>query len=273
MFATIHTISEPENFWGKIKYNLLPPPVKTEVVRVEDGSDFLNITVPVIRGKIYWNNVSAATGDAVKNLLVPRNLAEPDRVKLKVFKPEKFLSLVTINSFIKVLELLPKRRLISECAVVDFPASFTSLLSVLPKYCRTLRIITANEEKYELFSRTSLLDFGCAVNISKDISKAFDSPTVLIPAPQKHPLAFSRTSKVFAPSGEKIYAGTLLTPEGVNLPSEYLKLMPAGIDPISFGAALFERSGVSALSKCACQSFSKNNSLLSYKDVISMLDY
>ena len=273
MFATINTVSSPENFWGKIKYNLLPPPVKTEVIRVEDGSDFLHITVPVIRGKIYWNNVTAATGDAVKNLVVPKDLSDFERVKLKVFKPERFLSLVTINSFLKVLELLPRKRLISECAVIDFSASFTSVLSVLPKYCRTIRIITANEEKYELFAGASLCEFGCAVNISKDISKAFDSATVLIPSVPKQPLAFSRLSAVFSPSAENIYAGTVLTPEGINLPSDYLKLMPGGIDPISFGAALYELSSVSSLSKCVCQSFKNRNSLLSYKDAINLLDY
>ena len=273
MFATINTINAPENFWGKLKYNLLPPPVKTEVVRVEGGSDFLHITVPVIRGKIYWNNVSAATGEAVKNLVVPNEFSDLDRVKPIIFRPEKFLSLLTINSFLKVLELMPRRKLLRECAVIDFSASFTSLLSVLPKYCRTLRIITANEEKYELFARAGLLDFGCAVNISRDVSKAFDSSTVLIPASSRHPVAFSRMSTVFSPKSENIFTGKLFTPEGINLSSDYLKLMPKGVDPITFGAALYELSGVSALSKCACQSFKSNNSLFSYKDVISMLDY
>ena len=273
MFATMNTITAPDSFFGKLKYNLLPPAVKTEVVKVEDGSDFLHLTVPVVRGKIYWNNVRAALGDANRTMLAPAGVPVKESVHLKQFESEKFLSILTLNSFFKLLHLLPRGELLAACAVTDFSGSLASSLLELPRCCRTVTVITAKPEKYEHFCRYALEKYGCAVCVSESISKAFDAPVVLAPKTFRYATAFSRESTVFAASAKNIYTSRLITPEGVSLPEKYLQLLPKGISPTLFAAALYEISGVSSLSRCACPAFRQNNLILSYQDVISMLDY
>lgn len=273
MFATINTISEPENFWGKIKYNLLPPPVKAERVEVDEGSDFIKLTVPIIRGKIYWNNVRSAAGDASRNLIMPNRISVHEQIDLKQFQSERFMTKLTVNSFFRLLKLMPKNKLLGECAVIDFTGSLADEIKELPKYCRTVKIITLRGEKYNLFSDAAMNEYGCAVQLSEDIVKSFSSEYVLFAKKAERPTAFSRRSKVFASSPENIYTSNLFIPEGVSLPQKYFSLMPKGINPMSFAAALYEISSVSSLASCFSPAYRKNNQILSYKDVISMLDY
>lgn len=272
MFATIHTVSQPKNFAKKLKYNLLPPPVKVEVVNVEEGSDFLKLTVPVIRGKIHWNAVRSATGNTALTLLAPRDVSLQEQVHLKAFHMQTFASVLCINSFIRALKLMPHTSLLTECAVIDYSGSLAPLCHPLPQFCRTIKIITANAEKYEAFCRLCLYEYGTAVYLSDDIGKAFYSPTVLHAKPARVPVAFSAESTVFAADAARIYAPKLITPEGVVLPEKYVKMLPAGIPPVTFAAALYEVSGVSALAQAYSPAFRQNNRILSYKDITSILD-
>ena len=273
MFATITTIQEPENFWGKLKYNLLPPPVKAEKVEVEGCSGFLKLTVPIVRGKIHWEPVRRAAGDALNRLVTPPAFELHEKATLEHFKSDRFQRQLCINSFLKLLSLLPQRKLLQECAVIDMPALFPASLRALPCYCRTIRIITANEHKYTPFVRRCLEEYGTIVCLSEHISKAFDAPVVLHPLPAAIPTAFSRGSLVFASTAKNLYTSRLLTPEGANIPAKYLSLVPKGIAPLPFAAALYEVSGLSELSDCVSPAFRMQNSILSYSDVISMLDY
>lgn len=273
MFATITTIQEPENFWGKLKYNLLPPPVKAEKVEVEGCSGFLKLTVPIVRGKIHWEPVRRAAGDACGSLITQSTFRLHEQAALQRFESDKFMRLLCINSFLKLLSLLPQRKLLQECAVIDMPAALPAALRALPRYCRTIKIITANEQKYTPFVRHCLEEYGTVVCLSEHISKAFDAPVVLHPQPAAIPTAFSRGSLVFASTAKNLYTSRLLTPEGANIPAKYLSLVPKGIAPLPFAAALYEVSGLSELSDCISPAFRMQNSILSYADVISMLDY
>ena len=273
MFATITTIQEPENFWGKLRYNLLPPPVKAEKIAVEGSSGFLKLTVPIVRGKIYWNPVRQVAGDTLRHLVLPPAFELREQENLRRFHSDRFLRLLCMNSFFKLLSLLPRHRLLQECAVIDIPAGAVGAVKALPRYCRTIKIITANEEKYTPFVRYCLEEYGTAVCLSEHISKAFDAPVVLCAQRMEIPTAFSRNSLVFAPQAQNLYTSNLLVPEGANIPTRYLSLLPKGIAPLTFAAALYEVSGLSELSDCVCPAFRMQERILSYADVISMLDY
>ena len=272
MFATIKTVSEPENFWKKVKYNLMPPPIQSEVVHVDGGSDFLKLTVPIVRGKIYWNHVQSVAGAAAGNLLMTKDITIHEQAQLRAFRSDKLSELVTINSFFKLLSLLPGGILEKECAVIDYPGTLAKNLRLLPRRCRTVRIITANAVKYKALSEESLAQYGCALQIGNDITKAFDATVILMPHRAQIPTAFSAQSLVFAAFRENLYTARLITPEGISLPEKYLSLMPGGISPLQFAGALYELSGVSALKDSVCPAFRLQNQILSYKDVISMLD-
>ena len=271
MFATVNTVCEPDNFWGKLKYNLLPPPVKAEKVDTEEGSGFMKLTVPIIRGKIHWSNVRTAAGDAAAKMLLPGNIHVHNEVNLNTFESERFLSLVCINSFLKLLSLMPRKELLEECAVIDFSASFHEKIKNLPRFARTIKIITACPEKYQGFTRFCMEEYGTAVRISAHISGAFDTPVILHPKRAVIPTAFSRTGIVFAGYAQNLYTSNLILPEGVGLPERYLKLLPPGIAPPAFAAALYELSGVASLAGSVSPAFRNGNHILSYKDVLKLV--
>ncbi|MBR2590714.1 MAG: hypothetical protein IKE65_07310 [Clostridia bacterium] len=271
MFATVNTISEPENFWGKLKYNLLPPPVRAERIQTQEGSGFVKLTVPIIRGKIYWSNVRAAAGDAAGIMLLPGNIHAHREVNLSAFESERFLSLVCVNSFLKLLSLLPQKELLQECAVIDFSASLQEKLKPLPRFARTIKIITARPDKYNGFTRFCMEEYGTAVRVSEHIACAFDAPVVLFAKRAAVPTAFSRNTLVFAGCADNLFTSKLMLPEGVCLPECYLKLLPPGIAPLPFAAALYELSGVASLSNSVCPAFRQGNIILSYKDALEKL--
>ena len=272
MFATLNTVAEPQNFWKKLKYNLLPPPVTAEHVPTAEGSGFIKLTVPIVRGKIYWNNVRSALGDTAASLITPVGFHTHTPLNLQTFHSERFEAKLCLNSFFKLLSLLPKKELLKECAVIDISGTLAGELKPLPRFCRTIKIITAGESKYNPFSQFCLEEYGSAVYISDNISRAFDAPLVLFPKRAEIPTAFSRTSVVFAGARENIYTTHLITPEGVTLPEMYARLMPPGINPTAFAAALYEKSGVTSLARTVCPAFRENNRILSYKDTLQLVD-
>lgn len=272
MFATVNFIYPPEKFFSKIKYNLLPPPISIERIKVPEGSDFLQANVPVIRGKVYWSNVNSQLGKTANNLLIPDALKVKEIGEIKRFKSERFYKIFCINSAIKLLSLLPKMHLPSEVCVIDFPAVCAPLLQSLPKYCRAVKIITYREEKYADFKQSAMEEYGCAIITTNDISRAFTSPVIIMPEGSKKAVAFSRNSHIFSPFSDNIYSSNVFTMNGVSLDEEYLNLLPTGIEPSEFAAALYEQSDVNSLKKCVCSSFKQCNKILSYKDVISLLD-
>ena len=273
MFATVNFIYPPEKFFPKIKYNLLPPPIAIERVKVPEGSDFLRVNVPIIRGKVYWSNVNTNLGKTANNLLAPKHIQVKEIGEIKRFKSERFYRILCINSALKVLSLLPKMHLPHEVCVIDYSGGSASLLESLPKYCRAVKIVTSREEKYASLKQSAMEEYGCAIMCTDDISRAFSSPVIIMPDGSEKAVAFSRKSFIFSPFSDNIYSSNVFTMNSVNLAEKYLDLLPAGIEVSEFAAALYEQSDVSALGHSICSSFKCNNKLLSYKDIISILDY
>lgn len=273
MFTTINTISPPENFFGKIKYALLPPAIKAEVVEVPEGTGYLSLKVPLIKGKIVWNSVRTVVGANASNMVLPKWMQPPESNTLRIFKSIDFPRRVAMNSALRILQLRPRNRIISEIAVIDIMGGCSEFVERLPDYCSCLKIITSAPEKYEDFRISAMENSGVAAIISDDISKAFDTPLILIPSPMWKPVAFSRLSTVISVSSKNIYSSNVIVPEGICLDEKYAQILPTGVNPLYFASALYEISGVASLGKsCSC-AFRRNNTVLSYKDVISMLDY
>lgn len=272
MFTTINTISPPENFFGKIKYALLPPPIKAEVVKVPDGTGYLSLEVPLIKGKIQWNNVHTVAGNNAENLVLPSWLEPPESNTIKSFKSIDFPRRVAMNSALKMLKMRPRNNLLPEITVIDLMGGCSDFVRELPNYCSCLKIITSNSARYESFRDELMEQSGVAAIISEDISKAFYSPLILIPSPIWKPIAFSRLSVIISVSSKNIYSSNVLVPEGIMLDDKYEELLPHGVNPLYFASALYEISGVNELKNSSCSCFRQNNTLLTYRQVISMLD-
>jgi hypothetical protein len=272
MFTTIKTISPPENFFGKIKYRLLPPAIKSEIIDVPDGSGYLSLTVPLIKGEIVWNSVRSAAGKNAENLVLPKWINPPQSNTIKPFKSIDFPRRVMMNSALRVLSLRPRSHIISEIAVIDIMGGCAELIGRLPDYCGCLKIITSKPQRYENFRMEAMEKYGVAAVITEDISKAFYSPLVLIPSPIWKPVAFSRMSNVISVSSDNIYSSRVFVPDGIALEEKYSSLLPYGVSPLYFACALYEISGVSGLKDSCCTAFRQNNTILSYREVISMLD-
>lgn len=271
MFTTVNFIYPPERFFAKIKFNLLPPPIKVQRISVPEGSDFLQADVPVIRGKVYWSNVYSNIGKAGQNLLLPKSTNFKEFGELKRFKAERFYRYLCINSSIKLLSLLPKMCLPHEVSVIDFCASCAPLLESLPKFCRSLKVITNREEKYERLKQSAMQEYGCAIIATPDISRAFTSPVIIMPDGSGKAVAFSRKSLIFSPFSDNIYSSNVFTMNGVSMDKKYLDLLPTGIEPCEFAAALYEQSETNSLKNSVCSSFKQGNVILSYKDIIELI--
>ena len=233
----------------------------------------MRVDLPVIRGKIYWSNVNSALGKTANNLLAAKCAQVKEIGEIRRFKSERFHRLLCINSTLKLLSLLPEMRLPGEVCVIDYAGVCAPELQSLPKYCRAVKIVTYREEKYASLKHSAMEEFGCAIICTDDISRAFDSPVIIMPEGSAKAVAFSRRSFIFSPFSDNIYSSNVFTMNSVSLAEKYLHLLPAGIEVSDFAAALYEQSDVSELGHSICSTFKCNNKLLSYKDIISILDY
>ncbi len=270
MFTTITTISEPKNFFGKLKHKLLPPPIKSEIITVPDGCGFLHLEVPLIRGEIQWSNVKTVAGQNAANLVLPKWITPPDGNRIKAFKSIDLPRRITVNSIIKLLSM--RKNIMNEIAVIDYMGGCAGLLEKLPEYSAGILIVTAKPERYESVKRSAMNTYGVTLRITDDISKAFDCPLVMIPSPMWSAVAFSRLSVIIAADSRNIYSSNVYLANGINLEQRYLDLLPEGVSPLYFASALYEISGVKSIKYCFSPVFSKNNHIFTYYDVLKSLD-
>ena len=272
MFTTIDTISYPEGLLNKIKFRIFPPKIKAEIISVPDGADFLKLKVPAKNDEINWKKVRKIAEKNAMNLVLPDWISIPYSPQLEKFKSDVLPRIITVNSAKKLLETACSVGYIFDIGIIDYCGLCCDLLYDFPEYAANITIVTMKPEKFEAFKSEAMKNFGIAVRLTDDITKAFDLPVIIIPTPLSTATAFSRFSAIIAVDGKNIFSSRVLCANKINLPEKYKALLPKGVSPLYFASALYEISGVSSLNSCYSPSFLCGGSQISYQDAIKYLD-
>ncbi len=225
MFAAL----EIERNAGTIKRRRLNRCPRVREVRVIGGLPFTVIKTAFKRGDINREAVAFAAGRYAGRMILPDGI-EPDEV-LKEFDTAPFEKIVLFNTAVSLLrESLSCGERHSLC-VIDAGGAVAGRLGYLVPLVSDIRVMTENKRAYEADIKSAMDEFGAAVRLCEkaeaDIILDFDNTG----ADGKVVFAFERG----------------ISGCGVSLPLCYCELLPDGIDPLKFAAALCELCRITSL--------------------------
>ncbi|MBR3754290.1 MAG: hypothetical protein IKK49_04195 [Clostridia bacterium] len=227
MFAVILTERESRKFRKR----------KTEIEAVQTsvrgGAPFRIVTISKGRKDVDWHRVAELASCASRNLLVPDGFILPDSPYLKLFEADTLPLLITLNTAAKKLKALPgatKRSLLIE----DKNAVLSDYIDRVAACAAKIKIVTDKPQDYYNAGLRLMERFGASPIVCGEINEneKFDA------AVSQKPLI--NASLNFSVSQIKADG----SPE---IPEQYARLCPTGIDRFDFMCALFECSGVKAI--------------------------
>ncbi|MBR4050134.1 MAG: hypothetical protein IKK09_06525 [Clostridia bacterium] len=200
---------------------------------VRGGAPFRIVTISKGGKDIDWHRVAEAASCGSRNLLIPDGFILPDNPYLSLFKADTLPLLIMLNTAAKKLKAIPgatKRSLLIE----DKNAVLPDYIDRVATCASKIKIVTDKPQSYYTAGLRLMERFGASPIVcgEKGENEKFDAAVSDEPVKNAN-LNFS-VSSIKAEG----------TPE---IPEQYARLCPQGIDCFDFLCALFECSGVRAI--------------------------
>ena len=227
MFAVICLENESRRFRKrKTKIEAIQTPVR-------GGAPFRIVTITNGRNDIDLHRVAEAASCGSRNLLVPDGFILPDSPYLSLFKADTLPLLIMLNTAAKRMKAMPgatKRSLLIE----DKNAVLPDYIDRVATCAAKIKIVTDKPQAYYNAGLRLMERFGASPIVcgEKGENERFDA------AVSENPIKNVKLN--FSVSDIKAEG----SPE---IPEQYARLCPQGIDRFDFLCALFECSGVRAI--------------------------
>lgn len=251
MFATLQLQPQETEFLKKIYRRLRPARTQAIQVAVKGGTPFFCVEAARRRNGIPWDDIAFCAGRCAGRMLLPQGLIPPDDSPVKPFLPSALAPLTLFNT---VCEVLSRRATppTEECiTLLDARGLLAHRAGRLLPFASLVRIVTENTAAYERTADRVMEEYGAALLIQNTLSGARDS-TVLI-APDGLAESFFPEKKCAVFTNRETRGGHIcVLISGIDLPEQYGRLLPAGIDPDLFAGALYEECGLRALGERTC---------------------
>ena len=263
MFTVLELEPRVPTFREKVLHRKPPQPQLTRVA-VKSGAPFFILHVAAPPDAIPWDTVFYTAGRCAARLLTAPDIVLPKSDRVRRFVPQ-FLplrtALQTLSYILRLAKLPPKRLCIG---VHDPNGALCGSAEILLRYAADVRIVTEKPDDYAAYSRSLLEQYGAGFTVDTLVSLFRGCNVLLCPDAQILPddsaVRFSCTPA----------AGAFLL-RGVPLPEPYAALLPDGIDPDLFAAALYELCGVHVLGTLCADCFAPDGTTLTPEDAAKRL--
>lgn len=210
---------------------------KTEIEAIQTpvrgGAPFRIVTISKGRKDIDWHRVAELASCGSRNLLIPDGFILPDSPHLKLFEADTLPLLITLNTAVKRMKDIPgatKRSLLVE----DKNAVLPDYIDRIATCAAKIKIVTDKPQAYYTAGVRLMERFGASPIICGELSESENYDVAVSDEPIKNAKINFNVSAIKADG----------TPE---IPEQYTRLCPTGIDGFDFLCALFECSGVRAI--------------------------
>lgn len=197
---------------------------------VRGGAPFRIVTISKGRKDIDWHRVAELASCGSRNLLVPDVLFLPDSPYLKLFEADTLPLLIMLNTAAKRMKDMPgatKRSLLIE----DKNAVLPDYIDRVAACAAKIKIVTDKPQAYYTAGLRLMERFGASPIICGEMSENEKFDVAISDEPVK-------TSKL------NFSVESIKSDGSPEIPEQYARLCPKGIDGFDFLCALFECSGV-----------------------------
>lgn len=217
---------------------------------VRGGAPFRIVTIRKGRTDIDWHRVAALASCSSRSLLMPDGFILPDSPHLDLFRADTLPLLIMLNTAAKRLKNTQgatKRSLLIE----DKSAVLTDYIDQVALCASKIKIVTENPQAYYGVRLQLMERFGASPIICGEINENEIYDVAVSDEPIKNAKLNFSVSAIKADG----------TPE---IPEQYSRLCPQGIDRFDFLCALFECSGIRAIGEYTLDDLisNKKNSII-----------
>lgn len=246
MFAALQLRPQETGFLKKIRGRLRPARTQAIQVAVKGGTPFFCVEAARRHNGIPWDEIAFCAGRCAGRMLLPQGLIPPEGGPVRPFLPSALPPLALFNT---ACEVLSRRGAppAEECITLLDPKGLLAHRAgrLLP-FASLVRIVTENTAAYEQTAQRVMEDYGAALLIQSTLSGARDSTVVIAPGGLAESFFPERKCAVFT-NRETRGRHVCVLASGIDLPEQYGRLLPDGINPDQFAGALYEECGLRAL--------------------------
>lgn len=247
MFAALIIRPQSNKFFKRKFQNTFPQ--KTEVLQtaVRNGAPFFTVTVSKKRGEIPWENVEFHVGNCAERMLLPNGVIPPENSKIKMFEPRVLPKRALFNTACELLSRSKRNPVGRTITLIDENGELSRDVYRLVPFASAVRIVTEKTDLYDSASEQIMERFGAALLVTDEVSRGADSDFIIAPNGVHDTFLPSKMCIVINGREQPSQGFISVTCKNMNLQEHYRRIVPRGIDPDIFAAALFEKCGVSSL--------------------------
>ena len=238
MFAVLQ-IKDKTNIFSKSK-------TESQRLTLQNDEAFFIVTAEKTFGRVPWHKLADCMGILRKDVVLSEDITLPDGCGITEFVPEIFPRILLINSAIKVLTGTRRKSLI----VFDEKCIYQSYMKKLVNTFDRIRVVTPEIGEYELVADELMENYGFSLEVTNKPSYKAD---VIISCECSVPLYYS--GEIFTTEKKYLMNGKVYSGRDIDLPEEYDKLLPGGVDKLQFASALYEKCKVKTLGNMTYKDF------------------
>lgn len=238
MFAILN-ISDTNTIFSK-------PKIKSQRIVLPDGEAFFTVTTEKHLGRVPWKKLESCMGILRKDVILKGGVTLPEGCSITEFSPEIYPRILLMNTAVSKLKGSRHRSLV----VYDEKGLYMENMDNLACIFDRIRVVTSVADKYDNVARKLMENSGFSLEVSEKSSYDAD---VVISHRCNVPLYFS--GRVFTNERRFLMNAEVNAGCNIDLPEEYEKLRPEGVESLVFASALYEKCKVKNLGKIIYSDF------------------
>ena len=220
--------------------------IESQRFTLPSGEAFFTVTAEKSFGRVPWKKLEQCMGILRKDVILPDGVILPSDSGITEFVADIFPRILLMNSAVKVLEGTRQKSLI----VFDERCIYRDYMKKLVRNFERIRVVTPIAHEYDAVSVELMENFGFSLEVSDKPSYKAD---VIISFEWGVPLYFS--GKVFTGERRFLMNAKVYSGGDIDLPEEYEKIRPEGVDKLQFVSALYEKCKVKNLRNMTYKDF------------------
>ena len=238
MFAVLQ-IKDKTNIFSKSK-------TESQRLTLQNDEAFFIVTAEKHFGRVPWKKLESCMGILRKDVILTEGATLPKGCGITEFVPDVFPRILLINSAIKELQGARNKSLI----VFDEKFIYADYMKKRVNSFERIRVVTPIPQKYDNVACELMENFGFSLEVSdKHCFKA----DVVISWECDVPLYFC--GEIFTGERKFLMNAEVYSGGDIDLPEEYEKFCPEGVDKLQFASALYEKCKVKNLGNMTYKDF------------------
>ena len=244
MFAVLRVKENEKGFINRLKFKLKPPAPKLERVPVKSAAPYYYLELFENQCGEKFEEVAEMLGRCAGFIITCDGFMLPSDSLCDYYRPSRLPQTMLLNSAVEYAAEKSRNNSWQSIGIIDPKANFANCIEKLIVNVPSVKVVTDCPQQYENTAQALYDNWGFSLVVSQNISAVSDCDMIISPETNEQRI-YNRRIVI---NNKDSLKHMELRGEGFTLPKEYERIMPQGVEPLTFASALYELCGVSELS-------------------------